>query len=120
MKKIIPFFITIIFSSYSYSAVFWTVKATGIHTTTSGTVAINIGSSTPTGANPSGTEWESCDSNWIFFHKKADGSMVNEKYVDRMLSVAMSSFKTGSRLRLGISRDVNGKCYTSQIYDLGN
>ena len=110
----------IMLSNQAVSAVFWTVKAqNGVHTTTTGTVAINIGNYSPTGANPAGTEWVDCASNWIYFHKTADGDLVEDKYVDRMLSVALAAYKTDSRIRVGINRDASGKCYTTQIFDQG-
>lgn len=120
MKKVAVFvFAALTTILPTHAAVFWTVKAAGVHTSTSGTVAINIGPNIPTGPNPSGTEWVSCTSNWVYFHKRADGSSVEEKHVDRMLSVAISAFKTGGRLRLAINRDSNNKCYTAQIFDQG-
>jgi hypothetical protein len=55
----------------------------------------------------------------VYFHITAENERVEEKYIDRMLSVALSAFKTGSSVRLAIKRSETGKCYTSQIFDMG-
>ncbi|MCH9692340.1 MAG: hypothetical protein K0U59_09835 [Gammaproteobacteria bacterium] len=101
-------------------AVFWTVKAeSGVLASASGSAYIGIGGSIPSGPNPAGTEWQKCKSNIIYFHKKADGTVIDDKYVNRMLSVALTAFKTGSKLRVAIDRDESGRCYTSQVFDQG-
>lgn len=120
MKKLLLALSTLILCSQSHSTVFWSVKATGIHTTTDGTAAINIGSSEPVAPNPSETVWAACHQNFIYFHKKADGELVSDAYVNRMLSVAMGAFKTDSWIRVGLNRSESGRCYTSQIFDNGN
>lgn len=99
---------------------FWTVKAKGIHTTTSGTSAIFIGGYKPTGPNPADTVWEGCHQNFIYFHQRADGEKVDEQYVDRMLSIALAAFKTDSYIRVGINRSESGRCYTSQVFNQGS
>lgn len=88
--------------------------------TTAGVVALNIQSYTPTGPNPSNTEWVPCVSNWIYFHQKSDGTAVEDKYIERMLGIALAAFKTNTPIRVAIKRDEAGKCYTSQIFDLGD
>lgn len=105
-------------ASISNAAVYWTVKVdNGIMATSNGAVAINIGGYQPTGANPSGTEWEACKDNWIYFNKKSDGTLVEDKYVDRMLSIALAAYKTDSHIRVAITRSDTNRCYTSQIFD---
>jgi hypothetical protein len=121
MKKIAIALIITFLTTTANAAVFWTVKATkGILTTSAGTVAINIGDYSPTGPNPAGTEWEDCKNNWIYMHKTADGTAIDDKYVDRMLSVALAAYKTDSKIRVQIERDDTGYCYTAQIYDEGS
>lgn len=121
MRKVVTVIASTIFSASANAAVYWTVKAdNGIYSTSAGTAAINIGNYIPTGPNPAGTVWEECSNNWIYFHKKADGTLIEEKYVDRMLSIALAAYKTNSNIRVGIDRDASGKCYTSQIFDQGS
>ena len=89
------------------SAIYWTVKATGgIHTNISGAVALSIEGYTPNNPNPPGTKWEPCNENWIFFNKTANKTEINEKYVDRMLSVALAAYKTNARIRVAVERGV--------------
>lgn len=103
------------------AAEFWTVKSEGgVLVTNTGTAALNIGSYQPTGPNPAGTTWVPCNGNYIYFHKKADGSVVDPVLIERMLATALSAFKSSSRIRVSIERDSSGNCYTNQIYDLGS
>ena len=85
--------------------------------TSDGRVAINIGKYQPTGANPSDAEWVACKDNWIYFNQKYDGTPIDEKYVDRMLSIALAAYKTDSHIRVAITRSDTDRCYTSQIFD---
>ncbi|MCH9663759.1 MAG: hypothetical protein K0U66_08925 [Gammaproteobacteria bacterium] len=102
------------------ATVFWTVKAeTGVLASASGTASMGIGGSIPSGPNPSGTKWQTCRNNVIYFHQRADGTAIDEKYVNRMLSIALTAFKTGSRIRVAINRSESGRCYTSQVFDQG-
>ena len=97
--------------------VYWTVEAEySVLVKKDGTVAINIGSNTPTSPNPSGTNWYPCGGNFIFLHKTADGSTINSKYIDRMLAVALVASNTSSVIRVGIERDASNNCYSSQIF----
>ncbi|PHQ83181.1 MAG: hypothetical protein COB58_10630 [Thalassobium sp.] len=121
MKKVSLFIAMVVASISSHATVFWTVKAeAGVYVTNSGVVAINIGSYVPITPSPIGTAWEPCANGWIYINKKADGSVNDEKYIDRMLSVALAAFKTNSNIRIGIDRDPSGSCYTMQIFDQGN
>lgn len=106
-------------SIYATDSIYSTVKIDGIHATSSGVVAINLGKNIPTGLNPSTSVWERCKNNWVFIHKDNKGNKINEKYVDRMLSVSLASFKSNTSVRLNIKRDSLNNCYSSQIYDLG-
>jgi hypothetical protein len=109
-----------LFSSASHAgAVYWTVKPSGILVTSSGRVVIQHSTSTPTGPSPAGTQWTQCSQRMIILDKKLTGEEVTDKYLDRMLSVALAAQKTGSRLRLRIERDNNNNCYSSQVYDVG-
>jgi hypothetical protein len=53
-------------------------------------------------------------------HKTADGTAIDDKYADRMLTIALAAYKTDSRIRVKIERDDSGSCYTNQIYDQGS
>nr|VFK81340.1 MAG: hypothetical protein BECKSD772D_GA0070982_13152 [Candidatus Kentron sp. SD] len=120
MKKIFVMLVGVFLSVSANATVYWTVKAeNGVHTTSSGMVAINIGNYQPTGPNPSSTVWEACSHNWIYLHKAADGTIIEDKYVDRMLSVALAAYKTDSRIRVAIDRDASGRCYSAQVFDQG-
>jgi hypothetical protein len=102
------------------AAEYWSVKAKGgIHTTIDGTVAINIGNYSPSYPSSASSSWVPCKNNWIFFNKTSGGTNVEDKYVDRMLSVALAAYKTDSIIRVGIDRDSSGYCYTMQIFDQG-
>ncbi|WP_444908292.1 hypothetical protein ACJJIR_10315 [Microbulbifer sp. SSSA008] len=121
MGKIITTLFAVLLSTTSYAsdtAVYWTVYAwNAVHVTSSGTAAINIGNSNPYNPNPSETLWEPCKDNMIYFHQSADGTLIEEKYVDRMLKVALAAVDfNGSRMRVAIDRDENGNCFTSQVY----
>ena len=120
MNKIIVATFLTLTCGVSNASVFWTVQAKGIMTKFDGTAVINISDNMPTSPNPSGTEWITCKDNWIYFHKAADGTIVEDKYVDRMLSVALSAIKSGTHLRISVDRDSNNRCYTNQMYDLGS
>lgn len=121
MKTITLFMLTLMLSFFTHSATYWTVKAeNGIMATSSGRLAINLGRYIPTGPNPSGTAWEECYQNWIYFNKRADGTLVEEAFADRMYSTALAAYKTDSHIRVSIDRDSGGRCYTTQIYDIGN
>ena len=85
--------------------------------THSGQVSVNIGNNTPTGPNPDGTEWVPCPGNSLRFDRTVDGTEVNPAILDRMLSVAIASYKSKDNLRVNIVRDSSGKCFTTQIYD---
>jgi hypothetical protein len=121
MKKLmIIALLTFVASSNVMAGEYWTVNITGLITTTSGRVAINIGNGTPIGPNPADAVWAACNSNWIYFDTDADGHAVEDKYVDRMLMAATSAFKTGTKVRVSITRkSSNNSCYTSQIFDIG-
>jgi hypothetical protein len=109
-----------LFSSASHAgAVYWTVKPTGILTSSSGRVLIQHSAQNATSPNPGGTQWEACSQRFIILDKDINGNKVDDKHLDRMLSVALSAQKTGSRLRLRVTRDSSNNCYTSQVYDLG-
>lgn len=111
---------SMLLSVSAHAGVYWTTKINGgVHATAGGTVAINIGNYTPTGPNPSNTVWQECKNNWVYLNKKADGTRIEDKYIERMLAIAISAYKTDSRVRLSITRDEAGKCYSSQIYDQG-
>ncbi|MCP4748807.1 MAG: hypothetical protein GY874_22150 [Desulfobacteraceae bacterium] len=102
------------------SVEYWTVKAqNGVIANADGKVLINIGNYQPTGPNPADTVWSSCKSNWIHLHVTADGTEVEKEALNRMLSIAIVAFKTNSRIRVAITRDSLGKCYSSQIFDVG-
>jgi hypothetical protein len=120
MKNILSIFVSFLMagiSMHSNAEVFWTVKTeNGVLTSSSGTVAINIGNNTPTSPNPSGTNWNPCNNNWIFLNKTADGSTINSKYIDRMLAVALVAYKTDTAIRVKIERDASNNCYSSQIF----
>lgn len=106
-------------SANSWS-VYWTVKAEGgVIGTQSGSLGINIKNHQPTGPNPAGTVWESCYQNWIYFHTNEKHEAVDEKHVDRMFAIALAAQKTGNAIRVNVLRDEMGKCYTTQVYDLG-
>jgi hypothetical protein len=98
----------------------WSVLASnGIMATSSGTLAINIGSvKEPVSLSPS-KKWEPCASNWIYFHKALDGSNPSVKQLNRMLSIALAAQKTGNRIKVEIMRSSTNRCYTSEISDLG-
>ena len=121
MRKLVVWGLFGLMASASVNAAeYWTAYIKGVHTTTNGTVAVNIGSTqTPFGPNPAGSVWESCSGNWIYFHTDASGNAIKEVYIDRMLSTAISAFKTGTKVRFSISRSSSGKCYTGQIFDQG-
>lgn len=102
------------------SSTFWTLKAEGgVLAAASGSVGINIKNYQPTSPNPADTVWESCHQNWIYFHQYANGDEIKEKQVDRMFAIALAAEKSNRHLRVNIVRADNGKCYTTQIYDLG-
>lgn len=101
------------------AGVFWTIKINGIITTSTGRVDIDLGGYTPTGPNPAGTSWVACPSNIVRLATNASGAAVNEKYVDRMLSVALSAYKTNANVRLNIERDGAGNCSSTQVFDQG-
>ncbi len=106
--------------SNTSAPVYWTVKAEGgVFASANGTAYINISGYVPSGPNPAGTKWQECKSKIIYFYRKADGTAIDDIYVNRMLSVALTAFKTGSKIRVAIDRSESGRCYTSQIFDQG-
>jgi hypothetical protein len=118
MKKILLLLIFALSPQASAENIFWTIKIKGIYVSNSGQAAIAI-KGTPSSPNPSGTTWTDCKKNWIYFHKNVDGELTPDKYLDRMLSVAMSAQKTQTSVRVGIARSPSNYCYTYQIFDLG-
>ena len=120
MNKVYLFLLLLVFMNKA-NAVFWTVKAeSGVLVTKTGIAAINIGNFQPLSANPPDTAWIPCEGNWIYFHQEADGTPIDDKLIDRMLSAAFTAFKTDSYIRVGISRNADNFCYSSQIYDSGS
>lgn len=100
-------------------AVYWTVTPTGIIATSGGKVAIQHSTTGATSPNPAGTPWTECKSRLILLNKNASGSVVDDRFLDRMLTIALAAQKTGSRLRLRIDRDQNNNCFSNQVYDMG-
>ena len=120
MKAFISILLSALLSATASAGEFWTVRIdAGITTSASGNTGINIGQFQPTDPNPATATWAPCNSNWIYFHKKANGELIEDKFVDRMLSVAIAAYKTKSRVRVSLERDASGNCYTSQIFDMG-
>ncbi|MGI0116197.1 hypothetical protein [Zooshikella sp. RANM57] len=121
MKFYTAIYFVLMLSGFTHATQFWTVRIDGgIHTSSQGAAALNTGKFQPSGPIPRGTQWVACKGNWIYFHKNAKGQLIDERFVDRMLSVAISAFKTKSYVRVALERDSKNNCYTSQIFDLSN
>ena len=106
------------FSIFSWSAPvteFWTAKIKGVQTSVAGAVAVFVPDS-PVSPNPKEASWQGCDGNFIYFHQDANGKAINADAINRMLSVATAAWVAEKSVRLGITRDSRGKCYTAQIF----
>lgn len=97
----------------------WTVKAEGgVIAKSNETAAINTGQIPPLKPNPKDAQWR-CRYNNVWFHRNEKGEAFDDKAVDRMLTVALSAFKSDSYIRVCFKQDSNNDCYTYQMFDIG-
>lgn len=107
-------------SGVQAQTVYWTIQPTGLLTSATGTAGFQLGNNIPINPNPAGTVWVACEGNWLYFHRSASGAATPSPELNRMLAVAIATYKTGSRVRVSVERDAQNRCYTSQVFDQGS
>lgn len=92
--------------------VYWTIEVQGVLMNNEGNARLYVDKESAVGPNPEGSVW-SC-SEWVFFHKKFDGSLVSPDAIEKMYQLALTAAVANKTIRVSIYK-LNDSCFTSQI-----